>query len=77
MKLDHDDHLAIAEQIHAFQHDCLLRESDVARVLAIGKSSVRHYVSKGLLPPPLKFGCNAVWRNSDIQAVIQGLGVAA
>lgn len=77
MTLTHEDHLAIAEQITNFQADSLLREADVARVLAIGKSTVRHYVKQGLIPAPRKFGCNAVWRQSEIQQVIHSLEVSA
>jgi predicted DNA-binding transcriptional regulator AlpA len=48
----------------------LLKDSEVAALLGLGRTTVWLYVSKGILPEPIKLGRSARWRRSEIEAVI-------
>jgi predicted DNA-binding transcriptional regulator AlpA len=68
---------AIARMTARIQADRLLKDVDVAEMLAIGKSTVWAHVAKGLIPAPRKLGGSTLWRQSEIQELIRNLEVAA
>lgn len=48
----------------------LLKDTEVAALLGIGRTTVWLYVSKRILPEPIKLGRSARWRRSEIEAAI-------
>lgn len=48
--------------------DRLLRERDVCKIVSVGRSTLRRWVSKGTFPPPLRIGSSAIrWKLSTVQ----------
>ncbi|MEM9232519.1 MAG: helix-turn-helix domain-containing protein [Pseudomonadota bacterium] len=52
-------------------HDPLMSDREVASFLGVGRSTVWHWVSVGVIPRPLKLGGLSRWRQSTIQNVIE------
>lgn len=52
----------------------LLRDREVAELLAISRRSVWRLTSSGDLPRPIKLGKAVRWRRSDIEEVIDAMG---
>lgn len=55
-----------------------IRDKEVAHSLSVSRSTVWHYVRKGLLKAPLKLSDRvSVWRKADIEAFIASREAAA
>jgi predicted DNA-binding transcriptional regulator AlpA len=48
------------------QDDTLLRDTDVAAMLGVGRSTLWRWVSNGQLPNPIKIGGVTRWWKSEI-----------
>lgn len=52
--------------------DFVIRKKDTCRALGVCGETLRLWVKKGELPPPIKLGARAVgWMQSDIDAFIE------
>ncbi|WP_246045486.1 helix-turn-helix transcriptional regulator [Rubellimicrobium roseum] len=49
----------------------LLTDRESAALLHVAVSTFRRYVTKGLVPPPIKLGGASRWPQSEILAVIE------
>ena len=55
----------------------LLRVTEVASILGVGKSTVWQYAREGKLPKATKLSPRvSVWKQSDVQALIEKVQVA-
>ena len=55
--------------------DHLLKVSDVQAILQLSRSAVYAAIRSGELPKPIKIGKSARWKASQIESLIDQLGV--
>lgn len=60
----------ITEGINMAQAEYLVRDTDVARMLACSRATVWRRAAEGALPAPLRIGGMTRWRMSDISEFI-------
>jgi excisionase family DNA binding protein len=51
----------------------LLTIAQVAAALAVSRPTIYQFVKRGLLPPPLKFGCATRFREDEVIAALDAL----
>lgn len=49
-----------------------IRAKAVCAKLSISKATLYDWVSKGLIPRPLKLGATSFWIESDLEAAVEG-----
>jgi len=50
-----------------------IRDTEIAAVLSIHRSTVWRYVKLGILPEPIRIGRATRWRQSDVNAALERL----
>lgn len=46
--------------------------AELAHSACITVDTVRNWVRRGILPPPVKIGHKRLWRRADVEALLQG-----